>query len=328
MSAPSVSPLLGDPAARDWEFPRAVAGVALLVRYAGAHGVPASSALAGSGLGVGDLGVADREVTAAQELTVVRNLQRHCGTGAGAAVGATYRAETFGIFGYALLASRTVLDAMDVALRFIDLSFTFALPRATLVGDRVVVHVDGAALPDDVRAFLVARDAAAIGAVLDELVPGGVGATMRIGAREAVLEFRAAELDRPLPAGDQRSRVLAERLCAETVTRRRARTGLAQEVRVLITQHLSRGAPMGEVAAALGRTERTLRRHLAECETSYQELLDEVRASLACSLLGGRSTISVAEVARRVGYAEASSFILAFRRWTGQTPAAYARAAR
>jgi AraC-like DNA-binding protein len=31
----------------------------------------------------------------------------------------------------------------------------------------------------------------------------------------------------------------------------------------------------------------------------------------------------VDEVARQLGYAEAASFIHAFRRWTGQTPAAW-----
>jgi AraC-like DNA-binding protein len=34
----------------------------------------------------------------------------------------------------------------------------------------------------------------------------------------------------------------------------------------------------------------------------------------------------VSDVAIRLGYAEASTFIYAFRRWTGGTPAAYRRA--
>jgi Arabinose-binding domain of AraC transcription regulator, N-term len=129
--------MLREPAASDWGFSRAAAGVEHLVRYAGAHDVPASRALAGTGLREVPAG-SEQMVTAAQELAVVRNLRRILGE-VGADVGRTYRAESFGVLGFALLASRTVLDAMDVALRFIDLSFAFAIPRAEIDGPEVTV---------------------------------------------------------------------------------------------------------------------------------------------------------------------------------------------
>ncbi len=319
---------LADPAARDWDFPRSAAGVALLVAHAAGHGISARSALAGSGLRVADLRGTDAEVTAAQELRVVRNLRQRLGPGAGAAVGRAYRAETFGAFGYALVASRTVLDAVDLALRFIDLSYTFSIPRAEVLGDQVRCVVDGAALPADVRAFLVARDATAIDTVLGALVPGGVGARLELGADRALLTFPAAELARPLPSGNAASLAVARALCAETARRKRQRPGLVADVRVVLTQRLAGGAPMGGVAAELGMTERTLRRRLVAAGTSYQRLLDEVREELARSLLAGRATVPVAALADRLGYADASAFIVAFRRWTGTTPAAYARWSR
>lgn len=311
---------LPPPAAEDWEFPRAVAGIALLADYAAARGVDRAGLLAGTGLGLADLAVGDREVTAAQELRVVRTLQRHF-PGAGADVGATYRAASFGVFGFGLLASRTVLDAMELALRFIDLSHTFAIPSAEVVGDRVVITVDGTRLPRDVRAFLVARDATAIDVVLAGLVPGGVGARLALGEDRATLDLPVAELDRPLPT--RGSAELAEALCRDVVAPRRSRAGVVGDVRVLITQRLPDGAPMGAVAAELGLTERSLRRRLSAAGTSYRELLDEVRSALARSLLGGRATIPVADVAARLGYADAAAFTHAFRRWTGTTPAAY-----
>lgn len=311
---------LPPPAADDWEFPRAVAGIAHLVEYAAARGAERGALLAGTGLGLADLTVADREVTAAQELRVVRTLQRLF-PGAGADVGATYRPESFGVFGFGLLASRTVLDAMELALRFIDLSYTFAIPRAEIEGERVLVTVDGTRLPRDVRAFLVARDASAIDAVLAVLVPGGVGARLVLGEDVATLALAAAELDRPLPT--RGSSEVAEAMCRDIVAPRRSRAGVVGDVRVLITQRLQTGAPMGAVAAELGLTERSLRRRLSAEGTSYQALLDEVRSALARSLLGGRATIPVADVAARLGYADAAAFTHAFRRWTGTTPAAY-----
>lgn len=311
---------LPPPAAEDWEFPRAVAGIAHLVRYAAARGAEPAALLAGTGLGLADLDVPDREVTAAQELRVVRTLQRHF-PGAGADVGATYRPASFGVFGFGLLASRTVLDAMDLALRFIDLSYTFAIPRADVVGDRVEITVDGTRLPRDVRTFLVARDATAIDVVLAGLVPGGVGARLVPGEDVARISLAVRELDRPLPT--RGSAEVAEALCRDVVAPRRERAGVVGDVRVLITQQLPDGAPMGAVAAELGLTERSLRRRLSAEGTSYQALLDEVRSALARSLLGGRATIPVADVAARLGYADAAAFTHAFRRWTGTTPGAY-----
>lgn len=321
-----MSVALLDPVARDWRFPRWVSGVAVLLRYAEGQGLAPGDLLAGSGLRVADVAVADREVTADQELSVVRALLRHRGELSprelGERVGASYHLSSFGIFGFAMLASRTLLDAVNLATRYLDLSFTFALPHAELAGDDVRVVVEGGTLPADVRDFLVARDTAAIAAVLAELLPGlpvrveaGAGAD---GRASAVLTFPVAELERPLPQGNPQSVVICESLCADLVTRRRERSGTAQQVRVLIAQELHRGAPAAVVAAGLGLSERTLRRRLAAAGTSYSELLDEVRATLAGELLGSQLTVD--DVALRLGYAEASSFIHAHRRWTGRTP--------
>lgn len=322
-----MSVALLDPVARDWRFPRWVTGVAVLLRYAEDHGIDPAALLTGSGLGVADVAVADREVTAEQELSVVRALLRHRGddspTALGERVGASYHLSSFGIFGFAMLASRTLLDAVNLASRYLDLSFTFALPHAELAGEQVRVVVEGGTLPSDVRDFLVARDTTAIAAVLAELLPGlpvrvEPGERGSDGRATAVLTFPAAELDRPLPQGNPQSVVICESLCADLVTRRRERSGTAQQVRVLIAQELHRGAPAAVVAAGLGLSERTLRRRLSAAGTSYSELLDEVRATLAAELLDSQLTVD--DVALRLGYAEASSFIHAHRRWTGRTP--------
>ena len=324
---PSAGPLPTPPGG-EWDFPRSASGVLHLLRFAVAHGLEPAALLTGTGLRLDDLSPESpgpggvREVTAAQELRVVRALNHHL-PGSGAAVGATYDAGAFGALGFALMTGRTLMDAVGVALRFFDLSFAFVLPRAEVVDDEVVAVLDGGSLPADVRAFLVARDATAVRTVLDALVPGGVGADLDVGAARAVLRFPASELARPLAGGDARRRALAEAVCRGLAADRRSSTGLAQEVRVLLTQRLADGAPMPVVAAALGRTERTLRRQLAAVGTSYRALLDEVRRSLASDLL--RAGLPVADVAARLGYAEPAALVHAHRRWTGLPPSAARR---
>jgi AraC-like DNA-binding protein len=122
-------------------------------------------------------------------------------------------------------------------------------------------------------------------------------------------------------------------MCRDVVSRRRGRDGITEQVRVRITQALARpasgaGGPadagMPAVAAALSMSERTLRRRLAAAGTRYQVLLDEVRQALAEEMLE-TGMLSVEDVAQRLGYAESSSFIHAFKRWRGETPARFRR---
>ena len=79
-----------------------------------------------------------------------------------------------------------------------------------------------------------------------------------------------------------------------------------------------------DVAAKLGMSPRTLRRKLKEEETSFQEILDDVRCKLSMAYLK-KPTLSINEIALLMGFSEPSTFHRAFKKWTGQTPGAYRR---
>ena len=73
------------------------------------------------------------------------------------------------------------------------------------------------------------------------------------------------------------------------------------------------------VARALAMSERTLSRRLAEEGTSYEEIVDQLRRSLAFQYINAPS-ISVSQIAWLLGYEGATSFNHAFVRWTGRSP--------
>jgi AraC-like DNA-binding protein len=75
------------------------------------------------------------------------------------------------------------------------------------------------------------------------------------------------------------------------------------------------------VARAAGMTRRTLQRRLAAAGLTFSALLDATRADLAMRLLT-ETTAPVAEIALRLGYANAPALTRAVRRWTGTTPIA------
>jgi AraC-like DNA-binding protein len=337
---------LDEPATTHWAFPRSVAGVSLLLEFAREQQVPRETVLRGVSLDDALLDDPSYVVPADVEMTALRNLSTALGArdAPGLELGARYHVTAFGILGWALLSSRTVGEAMSLAMRFLDLSHIFTVPSVTVEDDEVTVALRAVALPEGLSRFLVERDAAAIHTVLSELVPGGVpltsvdlafpppprtsvyeeilGVRPRFDAVRTELRFDARQLARELPQANPHSQALAEQLCREVVSRRRGRSGVTEQVRVWITRNLAYDASMAGAAAGLAMSQRTLRRRLAETGTGFQALLDEVRQALAAELLE-TGVLSVEDVAQRLGYAEASSFIHAFKRWHAETPAQY-----
>ena len=79
---------------------------------------------------------------------------------------------------------------------------------------------------------------------------------------------------------------------------------------------------MDALASELGMSRQTLYRKLREEGTTFVELVDDLRRRMAADYLRARK-VSVNETAYLVGFTEPSSFVRAFRRWTGMTPSAF-----
>lgn len=95
-----------------------------------------------------------------------------------------------------------------------------------------------------------------------------------------------------------------------------------ERVRRLLRSDPGIGLP--EAAASLSVSPRTLKRRLSHHGRTFSELSEEVRRAEGIRLL--RSTpATLDQIADRLGYADASGFVRAFRRWTGRTPGAYRR---
>ncbi|HEX4681769.1 MAG TPA: AraC family transcriptional regulator [Gemmatimonadaceae bacterium] len=81
-------------------------------------------------------------------------------------------------------------------------------------------------------------------------------------------------------------------------------------------------ASMHVIAGTLCVSRQTLFRQLKAERTTFEEVLDELRRKLAVNYLGTAGA-SVKETARRLGYADATAFSRAFKRWTGLSPRDY-----
>lgn len=95
---------------------------------------------------------------------------------------------------------------------------------------------------------------------------------------------------------------------------------LVERTRRAIHGRLRGGDPsLDGVAAELAMGARTLQRHLGALGYTFNALADEVRRDAARMYLK-QPDIAIAEVAYLLGFADASAFNRAFKRWTGVTP--------
>ncbi|MGH3474591.1 MAG: helix-turn-helix transcriptional regulator [Aeromicrobium sp.] len=95
-------------------------------------------------------------------------------------------------------------------------------------------------------------------------------------------------------------------------------------VQVQAALHESDGGypDLDTIADRLHLSTRTFKRKLSEHGTSFRRLVDATRRAEAVRLLN-TTTLSVSQVAERLGYADASSFTRAFHKWTSTTPGAF-----
>lgn len=94
-----------------------------------------------------------------------------------------------------------------------------------------------------------------------------------------------------------------------------------EQVRSVLRAALATGQAREDyVSAFFSMNSRTLRRRLSDSGVSFKELVDEVRYAIAQQMLE-HSTMEVSQIAASLGYADASAFTRAFRRWSETTPA-------
>ncbi len=149
--------------------------------------------------------------------------------------------------------------------------------------------------------------------------PLPAGSKIVFGAQRYSLAWPLSILEAEISARDEDLGRLAEARCESDLRRNNQQQGVASRV----SQHLYRlngnMPPLEEIAARLNMSVATLKRRLKSEGVSYQQLKDKERLRLASQLLSD-SSLSVDQIADRLGYSDASNFAKAFKGWTGASP--------
>jgi AraC-like DNA-binding protein len=148
-----------------------------------------------------------------------------------------------------------------------------------------------------------------------------LGKRPEFGGDADEIDFPAGSEKWALADADARLNAILREVCEEHLKSRKRSTGaMRTQVENAISPLLPHGqAKLGVVARKLGMSERTLTRRLDEEGATFNEILQQLKASLATRYLR-EDGIPISRVAWLLGFEEASSFTHACRRWTGKSP--------
>ncbi|MDX2272730.1 MAG: AraC family transcriptional regulator ligand-binding domain-containing protein [Cyanobacteriota bacterium] len=142
---------------------------------------------------------------------------------------------------------------------------------------------------------------------------------VRFNALEHHLFFPADLLHQPLPGADPINHKRLVGLCEQFAAEASFETTVDIQVVTFLKARHNLGVSMSEVAAALGYSERSLRRQLERCGVSFRKLVDQVRETRARWMLANTSK-TVEAIAYELGFNTSSNFARSFKRWLGVTP--------
>lgn len=149
---------------------------------------------------------------------------------------------------------------------------------------------------------------------------------VRFNEHRVCLVLSATAMDTRLPEADRARHQAVQGRLRDTL--RTAATDLASRTRLTLRNMLQHGTPsMDAVAATLAMHPRTLRRHLAKEQTSFEKLCNATRFDVARELLD-LTDLPVSDIGTALAYASPSVFADAFRRWSGLTPTEWRRRRR
>jgi AraC-like DNA-binding protein len=335
-----VTPVLGDPDAPT----QILVGLGALAGELAAEGISVRDLFARSGVDPSQLEDAHARISHRQRLTLYRNAKRLAKrSDVGLLAGARQRISDYGIYGYAMVSSRTFGDALLFSLDHI----TMAGPAVRQISFRIeggttaILRSHGLDALGDLLPFAAEFWRSSMTTLFSRVLEAPFPSKRMVFPFPAPVHWRnyermfncpidfdadrmewhfdATVLDLPCPNANPITAKICQQVCEVVLTERPDDSDLVRKIRAACLNSPNRFPVASDIASELGLSLRTFHRRLADEGLSYQSIVDGMRRSLATELLEN-TRLSIDQVAERVGFADATSFRKAFRKWTDRSP--------
>jgi AraC-like DNA-binding protein len=259
----------------------------------------------------------------------------------GLLVGSSMDIPSQGIFGYAIITSTTIGDALKLMVRYNKALLPSLDVKVVSRESRVEVLIKAPHLPDNLGRFYTELLYAAIMRSGNTLIPKGrtsvhvefdydvpydkvpyqqlFGSKVKFSSNRSVLSFDEAGLKLGIATANPVARDIFRRQCDRLLSKATHRGMVSERVQEVLLQSGSEFPTSMHVANQLHMSESTLQRRLAKEGYKFQQLLDQVRNKLAHEYLTG-TQLTINEISALLGFSDAANFRRSFKRWSKKTP--------
>ncbi len=264
----------------------------------------------------------------------------------GLKLGRRLRVSEYGMYGYALMSSRTLGEALAFAIKYHQLATpTVRMSLLSDDDDNVAIFLmEDITYDDTLVEFNLSVQFALVLSLFEDMLGEDfefqqvrcsckrpsyadeyekvLGCQVIFDAERNEIRFDEWWLAKTLRRANAITAELLAKTCDELLSKMQQPGNVVQQVIREVTATLEDSPGIEDIANRLSMSSRTLRRRLAEFDVSYQEILQDVRRQIAIAYL--RDTqMTIDDIAARVGFAESANFRQAFKRWTGNPPSHY-----
>ena len=314
----------------------------LMLRFLEKRELNADDVLVGTDIDPETFTLSNASISGAQFVRMCQNgFDLHGDRSVGVKYGLDISISSHGMVGFAAMASSTFGEGLTMMMRYYRSIFSMLSLELTEKNGKVHLKFD---VPYDIGAlqdvitdgFLIGLGTAANFLMSARLPWGNIrlkseyypyyehihdvfDAEVEYGCDVNELIFDASLLDVSLPAADPQTVLMAQEHCEQLLKQTEVVETFTCEVRRALLASKNRLPNLEALAQQFNMHPRTLGRRLSKQDTSYQELLDEVRGELALEYLADPKML-IEDIAYALNFNDTSSFYRAFKRWTGQTP--------
>lgn len=338
-----------NPLSADLDAPtQTLLGLGALAAELGAQGVSVKELFDRTGVNPANLEDPHARISHRQRLAIYRNarsLAKHSDVALRA--GARQRISDYGIYGYAMVSSRTFGDALNFSVDHAAMAGPVVMQISLRVEDNTaILRSHGVEALGDLLPFVAEFWRSSMTSLFSRVLEAPFPTKRMIfpfappvhwrsygrmfncpidfGKETMEWHFDAGVMDLQCPNANPITAQVCQQFCDVVMAERPGETDLVRKIREICLNNSKRFPVAQEMADQLGLSLRTLHRRLADEGQSYQEILDNMRRSVAIEFLEN-TRLQVDQVAERIGFSDAVSFRKAFKKWTGSSPSDYRR---
>ncbi|MGF1694689.1 AraC family transcriptional regulator [Vibrio lamellibrachiae] len=320
----------------------------LLFRYMDQR-LPIEDLLSDSGVSFEQLQTPETHITFAQKATIFTNaLRKASEPGLGLKIGQQAKFSDFGVLGYGVLSSNTLLDALLLGFKYLRLAGPVLRKKMWVDDDTGYFRAEQIVNLDELLPFCAEYWFSAIQSLCTEVLQQPFPSTaihlpyskpdywklyeetfrcpVFFDSDRMEWQFNTKDLVKPLPTANPMTLKMCLKSCDEMIQSAELSSPLSNKITRMLFECTGRFPSIEDLSSQLNMSSRTLRRHLRAEDTSFQALLNHVRYNLACRYLS-TTQMSVEEISERLGFSDDANFRHAFRKWSQTSPSQYRKGA-